>query len=81
MTIGTNIGKFVGSAAAIAVEGAKGAASYTGQFGRDVQQGVKDGYAERQAMYAKAREAQAAALRAKTEALPAPAPQVETAAA
>lgn len=44
MTIGTTIGKTIGQAAAYTAHGAIKAASYTGQFGRDVVQGTREGY-------------------------------------
>jgi hypothetical protein len=44
MTIGTTIGKTIGQAAAYTAHGAIKAASYTGQFGRDVVEGTRTGY-------------------------------------
>lgn len=44
MTIGITIGKTIGASAAYAVEGAIRAGKYTGQFGKDVAAGTKDGY-------------------------------------
>lgn len=44
MTIGTTIGKTIGQAAAYTAHGAIKAGQYTGQFGRDIVEGTREGY-------------------------------------
>jgi hypothetical protein len=55
MTIGKTIGTTIGAAAALTVTGAERAFAYSGQFGADLVQGTKDGYADKRAALKAAR--------------------------
>ena len=57
MSLGIKVGRAFGITAAYAAQGAKTALSSTGQFGRDVRTGAKQGYEEKHAMFAAARAA------------------------
>lgn len=54
-TIGTTIGRAIGASAAYVGHGAIQAASYTGQFGRDVVAGTREGYQAKASELAAAR--------------------------
>lgn len=75
MSLGKSLGRGVGQTGAFIVQGAKNAATYTGQFGQDFASGVKEGYAERTA---KLRDARAAVMKAREERVETPAPAAVT---
>ena len=55
-TIGSTIGRAIGSAAAYSVHGAVSAAQYTGRFGQDVAAGAADAYGVKSAELSARRE-------------------------
>ena len=55
-TIGSTIGRALGSAAAYSVHGAVSAAQYTGRFGQDVASGATEQYAAKSAELSARRE-------------------------
>ena len=71
-TIGSTIGRAIGSAAAYGVHGAISAAQYTGRFGQDVASGATEQYAAKSGELAARRaalaEQRAAAIGAAVEA-------------
>ena len=71
-TIGSTIGRAIGSAAAYSVHGAVSAAQYTGRFGQDVASGATEQYAAKSGELAARRaalaEQRAAAISAAVEA-------------
>ena len=67
MTIGITIGKAIGNTASYAVHGAKGAAQYTGYFGKDVVEGTTTQYAVKSAELAQLRATRQAPIAIKVE--------------
>lgn len=57
MTIGIKLGRAAGFIGASVQTAAERSFAYSGQFGRDVVQGTKDGYADRRAALAQAKAA------------------------
>ena len=55
-TLGSTIGRALGSAAAYSVHGAVSAAQYTGRFGQDVASGATEQYAAKSAELSARRE-------------------------
>ena len=55
-TLGSTIGRAIGSAAAYSVHGAVSAAQYTGRFGQDVAAGATEQYAAKSAELSARRE-------------------------
>jgi hypothetical protein len=68
MSIGIKVGKFIGAAGAVVVDGVHYAAVGAGGFAQDVVSGVELGYEEKAAKLVVMREAKAAAYKAKRDA-------------